>query len=143
MNWNQIMHSKYTHAHFWTHVLLSYRICKRHTQFSLTLFCLFFLDQWKDSSAGPAVKSLLPKPAPSGLRPPGYSRLPAARLAAFGFVRSSSVSSVSSNHSTDSTRSDPCRPVHRKSSKDCNVNCFLNIIFLKVYNFLLMVLDIK
>ncbi|KAI5099948.1 microtubule-associated tumor suppressor candidate 2-like isoform X1, partial [Silurus meridionalis] len=62
------------------------------------------------------VKSLLPKPAASGLRPPGYSRLPAARLAAFGFVRSSSVSSASSNHSTDSTRSDPCRPAHRPGS---------------------------
>ncbi|MCJ8742560.1 hypothetical protein PDJAM_G00083470 [Pangasius djambal] len=73
-------------------------------------------DQWKAPSAGLAVKSLLPKPAPSGLRPPGYSRLPAARLAAFGFVRSSSVSSVSSNHSTDSTRSDPCRPSHRPGS---------------------------
>ncbi|KAF4081954.1 hypothetical protein AMELA_G00146190 [Ameiurus melas] len=73
-------------------------------------------DQWKAPSAGLAVKSLLPKPASSGLRPPGYSRLPAARLAAFGFVRSSSVSSVSCNHSTDSTRSDPCRPTHRPGS---------------------------
>ncbi|XP_058266954.1 microtubule-associated tumor suppressor candidate 2 isoform X2 [Hemibagrus wyckioides] len=70
-------------------------------------------DQWKPPTAGLAAKSLLPKPAPSGLRPPGYSRLPAARLAAFGFVRSSSVSSVSSNHSTESTRSDPCRPAQR------------------------------
>ncbi|KAF5904863.1 microtubule-associated tumor suppressor candidate 2-like isoform X2 [Clarias magur] len=73
-------------------------------------------DQWKTPSAGLAVKSLLPKPAPSGLRPPGYSRIPAARLAAFGFVRSSSVSSGSSNHSTDSTRSDPCRPTNRPAN---------------------------
>ncbi|KAL0182534.1 hypothetical protein M9458_021909, partial [Cirrhinus mrigala] len=66
----------------------------------------------KPVATGLAAKSLLPKPAQSGLRPPGYSRLPPARLAAFGFVRSSSVSSVSSNHSTDSTRSDPCRPAY-------------------------------
>ncbi|KAG9348426.1 hypothetical protein JZ751_002161 [Albula glossodonta] len=65
---------------------------------------------------GPEVapKSLLPKPGQSGLRPPGYSRLPAARLAAFSFVRSASVSSVSSNQSNDSTHSDPCRPTHRE-----------------------------
>ncbi|XP_036381312.1 microtubule-associated tumor suppressor candidate 2 isoform X2 [Megalops cyprinoides] len=63
-----------------------------------------------------APKSFLPKPGQSGLRPPGYSRLPATRLAAFGFVRSGSVSSVSSVQSNDSTRSDPCRPAHRLSS---------------------------
>ncbi|XP_017537295.1 microtubule-associated tumor suppressor candidate 2 isoform X1 [Pygocentrus nattereri] len=73
-------------------------------------------DQRKATASSLAVKSLLPKPASSGLRPPGYSRLPPARLAAFGFVRSSSVSSVSSNHSTDSTRSDPCRPAYRPGS---------------------------
>lgn len=70
----------------------------------------------QDQKRAMAAKSLLPKPAQSGLRPPGYSRLPPARLAAFGFVRSSSVSSVSSNHSTDSTQSDPCRPISRPSS---------------------------
>ncbi|XP_049634705.1 microtubule-associated tumor suppressor candidate 2 isoform X2 [Suncus etruscus] len=53
----------------------------------------------KKSSCSNAVKANLPK---SGLRPPGYSRLPTAKLAAFGFVRSSSVSSVSSTQSTDS-----------------------------------------
>ncbi|XP_069323496.1 microtubule-associated tumor suppressor candidate 2 isoform X1 [Eulemur rufifrons] len=53
----------------------------------------------KKVSSSNAVKSSLPK---SGLRPPGYSRLPAAKLAAFGFVRSSSVSSVSSTQSVDS-----------------------------------------
>ncbi|XP_042620976.1 microtubule-associated tumor suppressor candidate 2-like isoform X3 [Cyprinus carpio] len=73
-------------------------------------------DQRKPVVTGLAAKSLLPKPAQSGLRPPGYSRLPPARLAAFGFVRSSSVSSVSSNHSTDSTRSDPGRPSYRPNS---------------------------
>ncbi|XP_048084531.1 microtubule-associated tumor suppressor candidate 2 isoform X1 [Alosa alosa] len=61
-------------------------------------------------------KSQLPKPSLSGLRPPGYSRLPPTRLTAFGFVRSSSVSSVSSTHSGDSVRSDPCRPALRPSS---------------------------
>ncbi|KAM9348855.1 microtubule-associated tumor suppressor candidate 2 homolog [Symphorus nematophorus] len=65
-----------------------------------------------------ASRSLLPKASSqSGLRPPGFSssRLPAGRLAAFGFVRSSSVSSVSSAHSADSTQSDPCRTAHRLS----------------------------
>ncbi|KAL2096626.1 hypothetical protein ACEWY4_008774 [Coilia grayii] len=61
-------------------------------------------------------KSLLPKAGQSGLRPPGFSHLPPARLAAFGFVRSSSVSSVSSNQSNDSTHSDPCRPANRPPS---------------------------
>ncbi|XP_016383765.1 microtubule-associated tumor suppressor candidate 2-like [Sinocyclocheilus rhinocerous] len=73
-------------------------------------------DQRKPVVTGLAAKSLLPKPAQSGLRPPIYSHLPPARLAAFGFVRSSSVSSVSSNHSTDSTWSDPCRPAYRPNS---------------------------
>ncbi|KAF7645398.1 hypothetical protein LDENG_00205210 [Lucifuga dentata] len=65
-----------------------------------------------------ASRSLLPKTAQSGLRPPGFSstRLPPGRLAAFGFVRSSSVSSVSSAHSADSTQSDCCRTAHRESS---------------------------
>ncbi|XP_067363998.1 microtubule-associated tumor suppressor candidate 2 isoform X3 [Channa argus] len=61
--------------------------------------------------AGPELnpKILLLKPGQSLLRPPGFSALPAPRLAAFGFVRSSSVSSVSSNQSNDSIHSDPCR----------------------------------
>ncbi|KAI4892038.1 hypothetical protein NFI96_000732 [Prochilodus magdalenae] len=63
-----------------------------------------------------APKSLLPKPGQSGLRPPGFSHLPAVRLAAFGFVRSASVSSVSSNQSNESTYSDPCRPTNRSGS---------------------------
>ncbi|KAK2828665.1 hypothetical protein Q5P01_019699 [Channa striata] len=64
-----------------------------------------------------ASRSFLPKANQSGLRPPGFSssRLPAGRLAAFGFVRSSSVSSVSSAHSAESTQSDPCRTAHRLS----------------------------
>ncbi|XP_028840729.1 microtubule-associated tumor suppressor candidate 2 isoform X2 [Denticeps clupeoides] len=78
-----------------------------------------YLEQKKPIPApAPAPRSLLPKPAPSGLRPPGFSCLPPSRLATFGFVRSSSVSSVSSNHSTDSTRSDPCRPAYRPNSED-------------------------
>ncbi|XP_044057390.1 microtubule-associated tumor suppressor candidate 2 isoform X2 [Siniperca chuatsi] len=56
------------------------------------------------------------KPGQSGLRPPGFSALPAARLASFGFVRSSSVSSVSSNQSNDSSHSDPCRPYQHPGS---------------------------
>ncbi|XP_029922287.1 microtubule-associated tumor suppressor candidate 2 [Myripristis murdjan] len=63
-----------------------------------------------------APKSLLLKPGQSGLRPPGFSALPPARLAAFGFVRSGSVSSVSSNQSNDSTHSDPCRPSQHPGS---------------------------
>ncbi|XP_030648989.1 microtubule-associated tumor suppressor candidate 2 homolog [Chanos chanos] len=72
-------------------------------------------DQRK-TTPGLATKSQLTKPAQTGLRPPGFTRLPPPRLAAFGFVRSSSVSSVSSNHSIDSTRSDPCRPAYRPGS---------------------------
>nr|XP_003414005.1 microtubule-associated tumor suppressor candidate 2 [Loxodonta africana] len=60
----------------------------------------------KKTSSSNAAKSNLPK---SGLRPPGYSRLPAAKLAAFGFVRSSSVSSVSSTQSVDSAQTEPGR----------------------------------
>ncbi|XP_039376705.1 microtubule-associated tumor suppressor candidate 2 isoform X1 [Mauremys reevesii] len=71
-----------------------------------------------DLKKGPcsnAAKSNLPKPCQSGLRPPGYSRLPAAKLAAFGFVRSSSVSSVSSNQSNDSIQSDQSRTTNRSN----------------------------
>ncbi|NXM84688.1 MTUS2 protein, partial [Oenanthe oenanthe] len=69
----------------------------------------------KKGSCPSAAKSNLPKPCPSGLRPPGYSRLPAAKLAAFGFVRSSSVSSVSSTQSNDSAQSDQSRTANRES----------------------------
>ncbi|XP_029898664.1 microtubule-associated tumor suppressor candidate 2 isoform X1 [Aquila chrysaetos chrysaetos] len=69
----------------------------------------------KKGSCPSAAKSNLPKPCQSGLRPPGYSRLPAAKLAAFGFVRSSSVSSVSSNQSNDSAQSDQSRTTNRSS----------------------------
>lgn len=71
-----------------------------------------------------ASRSLLPKASQSGLRAPGYSssRIPAGRLAAFGFVRSSSVSSVSSAHSADSTQSDPCRTAQRESTQNRNKN---------------------
>ncbi|XP_071990459.1 microtubule-associated tumor suppressor candidate 2 isoform X2 [Engystomops pustulosus] len=60
----------------------------------------------KKGSIPNGAKSNLPKPCQSGLRPPGYSRLPAAKLAAFGFVRSSSVSSLSSNQSNESVQSE-------------------------------------
>ncbi|NXL94162.1 MTUS2 protein, partial [Alectura lathami] len=79
---------------------------------------LYHPDASVDLKKGPcpnAAKSNLPKPCQSGLRPPGYSRLPAAKLAAFGFVRSSSVSSVSSNQSNDSAQSDQSRTANRKS----------------------------
>nr|XP_019943504.1 PREDICTED: microtubule-associated tumor suppressor candidate 2-like isoform X2 [Paralichthys olivaceus] len=67
-------------------------------------------------SSEPTPKSVLLKPGQSGLRPPGFSALPAARLASFGFVHSSSVSSASSNQSSDS---DPCRPSqHHTSGSD-------------------------
>ncbi|XP_040835774.1 microtubule-associated tumor suppressor candidate 2 isoform X1 [Ochotona curzoniae] len=63
----------------------------------------------KKASSSNAAKSSLPK---SGLRPPGYSRLPAAKLAAFGFVRSSSISST---QSVDSTQSEHSRPASRST----------------------------
>ncbi|XP_048197533.1 microtubule-associated tumor suppressor candidate 2 isoform X1 [Perognathus longimembris pacificus] len=66
----------------------------------------------KKASSSSVTKSNLPK---SGLRPPGYSRLPAAKLAAFGFVRSSSISSVSSSQSVDSTQPEQSRPVTRST----------------------------
>ncbi|XP_036602908.1 microtubule-associated tumor suppressor candidate 2 isoform X2 [Trichosurus vulpecula] len=66
----------------------------------------------KKASSSNAARASLPK---SGLRPPGYSRLPAAKLAAFGFVRSSSISSASSNQSADSVQSDQNKTAHRSS----------------------------
>uniref|UniRef100_A0A8B9EN48 Microtubule associated scaffold protein 2 n=1 Tax=Anser cygnoides TaxID=8845 RepID=A0A8B9EN48_ANSCY len=79
---------------------------------------LYHPDASVDLKKGPcpnAAKSNLPKPCQSGLRPPSYSRLPAAKLAAFGFVRTSSVSSVSSNQSNDSAQSDQSRTTNRSS----------------------------
>ncbi|XP_013868206.1 microtubule-associated tumor suppressor candidate 2 [Austrofundulus limnaeus] len=70
------------------------------------------LSEQKWSGPETTPKSLLLKSGQSGLRPPGFSSLPAARLAALGVIRSSSVSSVSSNQSSDSSNSDPCRPSH-------------------------------
>ncbi|XP_072467925.1 microtubule-associated tumor suppressor candidate 2 isoform X1 [Notamacropus eugenii] len=66
----------------------------------------------KKASSSNATRANLPK---SGLRPPGYSRLPAAKLAAFGFVRSSSISSASSNQSADSVQSDQNKTAHRSN----------------------------
>ncbi|KAK1169605.1 microtubule-associated tumor suppressor candidate 2-like isoform X1 [Acipenser oxyrinchus oxyrinchus] len=76
----------------------------------------------RKSTPGTPTRSILPKPGHSGLRPPGYSRLPAAKLAAFGFVRSSSVSSVSSNQSNDSNQSDPKTTNSPGSGGDEQVN---------------------
>ncbi|XP_073518585.1 microtubule-associated tumor suppressor candidate 2 [Phyllobates terribilis] len=73
-------------------------------------------DDVKKGSIQNGAKSNLPKPCQSGLRPPGYSRLPAAKLAAFGFVRSSSVSSLSSNQSNDSVQSDHSRTTNTGTS---------------------------
>ncbi|XP_068600411.1 microtubule-associated tumor suppressor candidate 2 homolog [Brachionichthys hirsutus] len=65
-----------------------------------------------DAAQPPAAISRSPKASQSGLRPPSSScsRLPAGRLAAFGFIRSSSASAVPSVHPADSAPSDPCRP---------------------------------
>uniref|UniRef100_A0A8C5Q5B6 Uncharacterized protein n=1 Tax=Leptobrachium leishanense TaxID=445787 RepID=A0A8C5Q5B6_9ANUR len=63
-------------------------------------------DELRKESITNCAKSNLPKPCPSSLRPPGHARLPAGKLAAFGFVRSSSVSSLSSNQSNESIQSD-------------------------------------
>ncbi|XP_040038902.2 uncharacterized protein mtus2a [Gasterosteus aculeatus] len=67
-----------------------------------------------------ASRSLLAKASQSGLRPPGFSssRLPAGRLAAFGFVRSSSVSSASSGHSGDSAQSDNYGTAHSPGASE-------------------------
>lgn len=86
-------------------------------------------------------KSVLLKPGQSGLRPPGFSALPAARLAAFGFVRSSSVSSVSSNQSNDSSHSDPCRPSQRELHLVYTL--YRHIPFVPVLQFLLPQLKIR
>ncbi|KAK5616415.1 hypothetical protein CRENBAI_011724 [Crenichthys baileyi] len=74
------------------------------------------LDEQKRSGPEATPKSLLLKSGQSGLRPPGFSSLPAARLAALGVIRSSSVSSVSSSQSNDSCHSDPCQLLHYPSS---------------------------
>ncbi|KAM9852856.1 microtubule-associated tumor suppressor candidate 2 [Aulostomus maculatus] len=72
-------------------------------------------DSAEQSKSGPEMspKNPLLKSGQSGLRPPGFSTLPPARLAAFGFVRSSSVSSVSTNQSSDS---DPRRTSQHPSN---------------------------
>lgn len=84
-----------------------------NVNYSAALFDSFLLFQGElKRSGGREVtpRSLLLKPGQSGLRPPGFSTLPAARLATFGFVRSSSVSSASSNQSNDSGPADGRRP---------------------------------
>ncbi|KAM9732823.1 microtubule-associated tumor suppressor candidate 2 homolog [Menidia menidia] len=73
------------------------------------------LGEQRRSGPETAPKGILLRSGQSGLRPPGFSSLPVARLASLGFVRSSSVSSVSSNQSSESTHSDPCRVNQRES----------------------------
>ncbi|CAK6957970.1 microtubule-associated tumor suppressor candidate 2 [Scomber scombrus] len=68
------------------------------------------------SAPGPSHPTQAAGASTQGYQDPGFSALPAARLAAFGFVRSSSVSSVSSNQSNESSQSDPCRPSQHPSS---------------------------
>lgn len=97
---------------------LALQVCDSVCSVFLMLFSPS-VDQKKLLALEGGAKSLLPKPAQSGLRPPGFSHLPPARLAAFGFVRSASVSSVSSNQSNDSTHSSPCRSTSRES---CHAN---------------------
>lgn len=78
------------------------------------IILFFFPVDLKKGASPNATKSNLPKPFQSGLRPPGYSRLPPAKLATFGFVRSSSVSSISSK-SSDRVQSDQSKTANRKS----------------------------
>lgn len=97
---------------FYSHSMYSLSV---NWDFFVCLFGFIFADLKKVSSSN-AAKSNLPK---SGLRPPGYSRLPAAKLAAFGFMRSSSVSSVSSAQSADSAQPEPSRLANRKLGFSC------------------------
>uniref|UniRef100_A0A8C6YHQ8 Microtubule-associated tumor suppressor candidate 2 n=1 Tax=Naja naja TaxID=35670 RepID=A0A8C6YHQ8_NAJNA len=88
-----------------------------HPQAPIPSSTLFHPDTSVDLKKGPgpnATKSNLPKPCQSGLRPPGYSRLPPAKLATFGFVRSSSVSSITSK-SSDRAQSDQSKTANRSS----------------------------
>ncbi|XP_060901762.1 microtubule-associated tumor suppressor candidate 2 [Labrus mixtus] len=90
-------------------------------QFQFIFFDSFTAEQKRSAERGPetTTKSILLKAGQSGLRAPGFSTLPAARLATFGFTRTSSVSSVSSNQSNNSSHSDPSRPAqHPVSGSD-------------------------
>lgn len=83
----------------------------------MTHVSVYHLPPGEPRSSGPDVlpKSLLAKPGQTGLRPPGFSALSGTRLAALGFVRSSSASSVSSNQSNDSGHADPSQASQRES----------------------------
>lgn len=106
--------SVYDRADSYSHSVYSLSCCQ--LRFFVGLFRFIFADLKKVSSSN-AAKSSLPK---SGLRPPGYARLPAAKLAAFGFVRSSSVSSsVSSTQAVDSTPPESSRLAPRKWAFSC------------------------
>lgn len=101
-------------ADSYSHSVYSLSCCQ--LRFFVGLFGFIFADLKKVSSSN-AAKSSLPK---SGLRPPGYARLPAAKLAAFGFVRSSSVSSsVSSTQAVDSAPPEASRLAPRKWAFSC------------------------
>ncbi|KAL4647734.1 microtubule-associated tumor suppressor candidate 2-like [Arapaima gigas] len=77
--------------------------------------CLESAAEQRKTATVPHPKSLLPQPGHSGLRPPGFTRLPTGRMAAFGFIRSASVSSASSHQLSDRAKGDPMRPSHRIS----------------------------
>ncbi|XP_054883765.1 microtubule-associated tumor suppressor candidate 2 isoform X2 [Poeciliopsis prolifica] len=69
---------------------------------------------------GPEItpKPVLLKSGQSGLRPPGFSSLPAAQLAALGVIRTSSASSLSSSRSNDSCHNDQCHLSRTELQKD-------------------------
>ncbi|XP_076833357.1 microtubule-associated tumor suppressor candidate 2 isoform X2 [Brachyhypopomus gauderio] len=84
-----------------------------------------FLDptavEQKKSVSEVSARSLLPKAGRSGPHTPASSHTSPARLPAFGFIRSASVSSVSSNQSSNGTHSLPLRsasPVRKEHQRD-------------------------
>lgn len=105
-----------SHVAEWESVYLCYRTFRTGIPLSRYLISVLFQGDLKRSGGREVTpKSLLLKPGQSGLRPPGFSTLPAARLATFGFIRSSSVSSASSNQSNDSGPGDARRLAQRES----------------------------
>ncbi|XP_029111678.1 microtubule-associated tumor suppressor candidate 2 isoform X1 [Scleropages formosus] len=80
--------------------------------------CLEIVADQRKPGTDPPAKSLIPQPGYSGLRPPGFTRLPAGRLATFGFIRSASVSSASSHQLSDRPQGEPRLPIHRHSGTE-------------------------
>lgn len=114
-SWLQVFEVKITGI---LQIITSCTILSTHFRILLPL-CMFLLPRvGQQKGCGPETtpKSLLLKSGQSGLRPPGFSALPASRLAAFGFIQSSSISSVNSNQSSDSSQGDPCRSTQREST---------------------------